>query len=363
MSNANNINVTIQPSNLQFNIAENQTQQTILDNAIKNDVQLPYSCKHGVCGACKAKVVSGKTKFTISENEIAKWALSDQERQDGYILTCISQIAENSQNLTLHCANAVQAHLPTPQKLRARIETMEKLDHDIMKVILRLAVTNEDGQKIGNTQFVAGQYLKIMADDKRPRAFSMANLPNDKNEVELHIRNIEDGHFTPKFFDGSYKVGDVVDVIAPLGNFILRQNTSAETPLVFVVGGTGFAPIQAILQDYFDKPANINAERPIYLFWGVRKHSGLYADDLINKWKQQYKNFNYVAVVSDENNATTWSGESGLVHNVVEKYMQNVPSLASAEFYLCGNKLMIGAMNKLLADNKISEANIFSDTF
>lgn len=360
---ANNVNVKIQPSNLEFNVDnENDQQKTILDNAIQNDIQLPYSCKHGVCGACKAKVVSGKTKFTIPENEIAKWALSDQERQDGYILTCISQIAENQTNITLQCANAVQAHLPTPQKLRARIEQMQQLDSDIMRVILRLAATNEDGQKIGNTQFVAGQYLKIMADDKRPRAFSMANLPNDKNEVELHIRNIADGHFTPKFFDGSYKVGDVVDVIVPLGNFILRKN-SAANPLVFVAGGTGFAPIQAILQDYFDKAENANAERPIYLFWGVRKHSGLYADDLINKWKQQYKNFNYVAVVSDEDNATTWSGETGLVHNVVAKYMQNIANLASAEFYLCGNKLMIAAMNDLLSANKISEANIFSDTF
>ena len=59
--------VTIQPSNLQFDIADSDKRQTILDNAIKNDIQLPYSCKKGVCGVCKSKVVSGKTKFTIPE--------------------------------------------------------------------------------------------------------------------------------------------------------------------------------------------------------------------------------------------------------------------------------------------------------
>ena len=69
------------------------------------------------------------------------------------------------------------------------VESMEKLDSDIMKVILRLAATNADNQKIGTLQFVAGQYLKIMSDDKRPRAFSIANLPNDKNEIELHIES------------------------------------------------------------------------------------------------------------------------------------------------------------------------------
>ena len=353
--------VTIQPSNLQFDIADSDKQQTILDNAIKNDIQLPYSCKKGVCGVCKSKVVSGKTKFTIPENEIAKWALSNQERENGYILTCISQIADGEQNLNLHCANAVQAHLPTPQVLRARIESMEKLDSDIMKVILRLAATNADNQKIGTLQFVAGQYLKIMSDDKRPRAFSIANLPNDKNEIELHIRSIEGGYFTPKFFDGTFKVKDIVDVIVPLGNFILRKD-SANT-LVFVAGGTGFAPIQAILEDYFANNADEN--RPVYLFWGVRTPSGLYAEELLNKWQQQHKNFNYVPVVSDENNnnANSWNGETGLVHNAVEKYLQNVSNLSNADFYLCGNKMMISAMNNLLAANKVSEAKIFSDAF
>ncbi len=350
-----NSKVKIQPSNLEFNISAENAQKTILENAIANDIQLPYSCKHGVCGACKAKVVSGKTKFTIPENEIAKWALSDEERQNGYILTCISQIAENQNDLTLHCANAVQAHLPTPQVLRAKITKMEKLDHDIMKVILRLAATNNENQKIGKLEFVPGQYLKIMADDKRPRAFSIANLPNENNDIELHIRKIEDGYFTKKFFDDTYKVNDIVDVIVPLGNFILRE---PQIPLVFVAGGTGFAPIQAILTDFFANAKNPN--RPIYLFWGVRTQSGLYAEDLINDWQQQHPNLHYVAAISDEPNS---KGEKGLLHEVFAKYITKIENFANAEFYLCGNKLMISAMKNLLSEQNISEAKIFSDTF
>ena len=46
-----------------------------------------------------------------------------------------------------------------------------------------------------------------------------------------------------------------------------------------------------------------------------------------------------------------------------QKYLQNVSNLSNADFYLCGNKMMISAMNNLLAANKVSEAKIFSDAF
>ena len=55
---------------------------TILDAAMENDVDVPFSCKGAVCCTCKAKVVSGKV------NMDANYALSDQEVEDGFVLAC-----------------------------------------------------------------------------------------------------------------------------------------------------------------------------------------------------------------------------------------------------------------------------------
>lgn len=56
--------------------------ENILDGAIDNGLDLPYSCKGGVCATCKAKLLEGQVDMDLNH------ALSDKEVEDGYILTC-----------------------------------------------------------------------------------------------------------------------------------------------------------------------------------------------------------------------------------------------------------------------------------
>ncbi len=56
----------------------------ILDAGMANGVELPYSCKAGVCSTCKAKVVKGKVDMDINHG------LEQHEIDAGYILTCQS---------------------------------------------------------------------------------------------------------------------------------------------------------------------------------------------------------------------------------------------------------------------------------
>lgn len=55
---------------------------TILDVAMENDVDVPFSCKGAVCCTCKALVTEGKATMD------ANYSLSEQEVAEGYILTC-----------------------------------------------------------------------------------------------------------------------------------------------------------------------------------------------------------------------------------------------------------------------------------
>jgi ring-1,2-phenylacetyl-CoA epoxidase subunit PaaE len=55
---------------------------TILDTAISADLDAPFACKGAVCCTCKAKVMEGKATMTMN------YALSDEEVEEGYILTC-----------------------------------------------------------------------------------------------------------------------------------------------------------------------------------------------------------------------------------------------------------------------------------
>jgi ring-1,2-phenylacetyl-CoA epoxidase subunit PaaE len=58
--------------------------RTILDAAQEHRADLPYACKGGVCGTCRARVVSGEVNLRRN------YALEDDELADGYVLTCQS---------------------------------------------------------------------------------------------------------------------------------------------------------------------------------------------------------------------------------------------------------------------------------
>lgn len=57
--------------------------QTILETALKNDIDLPFSCQSGMCTACMGKCTSGKV--VLDEED----ALTPKELEQGYVLTCV----------------------------------------------------------------------------------------------------------------------------------------------------------------------------------------------------------------------------------------------------------------------------------
>ena len=61
---------------------EMQDDKTILELALENDIDAPYSCQGGICSTCLAKLNKGSVK--MDNNQI----LTDDEVEDGYILSC-----------------------------------------------------------------------------------------------------------------------------------------------------------------------------------------------------------------------------------------------------------------------------------
>jgi ring-1,2-phenylacetyl-CoA epoxidase subunit PaaE len=61
-----------------------KAHETILEAALREDIDLPYSCQAGMCTACLGKCVSGKVHMDEEDG------LTDKELQQGYILTCVA---------------------------------------------------------------------------------------------------------------------------------------------------------------------------------------------------------------------------------------------------------------------------------
>ena len=112
--------------------------------------------------------------------------------------------------------------------------------------------------------------------------------------MQLHIRHVAGGRFT-SYLDSRIAAGDQLQLELPFGDFWLRD--TGDKPLIFVASGTGFAPIKSILEDLFKrgKPSML-----IRLYWGGRRARDLSLVDLPRKWAQQYPNFSFLPVLSQE---------------------------------------------------------------
>lgn len=60
--------------------------ESILDGAARAGIELPFSCRAGVCSTCRTKVVRGEVR--MAQN----YALEDWELEQGYVLACQSQV-------------------------------------------------------------------------------------------------------------------------------------------------------------------------------------------------------------------------------------------------------------------------------
>ncbi|MFL2615095.1 MAG: hypothetical protein CNC90_03440 [Cryomorphaceae bacterium MED-G11] len=76
--------ITIICDDIEYNLEMND-DKTILDFALENDIDAPYSCQGGICSTCLAKLDKGSVK--MDNNQI----LTDDEIQEGYILSCQSR--------------------------------------------------------------------------------------------------------------------------------------------------------------------------------------------------------------------------------------------------------------------------------
>ena len=316
-----------------------EANETILDAALRQGVGLPYGCRNGACGKCAGEVLSGSTEYDASVLR----AMAKEEYDAGKTLFCQ---AHASSDLEIKVREITQSKDIEIKTLPCRVEKMELLTHDVMKLLLKLPETER-------LQFLAGQYLEILLKDGKRRAFSIANAPHDDAYIELHIRHVPDGHFGDFVFDG-LKEKDLMRIEGPLGSYFLREDS--DRPIILMGGGTGFAPLKGMLEHMF----YIHSERPVHLFCGVRSRRDLYMDEMVREWVKLHPNLKYTAVLSEPMEEDNWQGETGLVHESVVKHY---PDLSGFDVYLSGPPPMVKAGMDLFYEKGLPESQIYSDSF
>lgn len=321
--------IRIAGTDLHFSCGEGEH---LLDAALKAGIEMPYSCRKGVCGNCPGGIAAGRVQCPPSELA-----------GPGQFLFC--------QCLPLSDLEIVPTawHRIDPaarKSFTAKVFRNTLAADDVSVLQLRLPA----GQR---AKFKAGQYLQVELPDGSRRSYSMANPPHESDTIQLHIRHVAGGQFT-QIVPG-LKAGDLLKVELPYGNFELKEETSA--PMLCVAGGTGFAPVKSLLDDLAKK----GVRRPVTLVWGGRNAAGLYLMSAVERWKKVLPGFTFIASVEDASDAQTLGGFQGRVDDAVRAHFT---TLAGHEVYCCGAPPMVAAVRKACVQERgLDPKHFFSDVF
>ena len=326
---------TILPSGHKFSV---EAHENILEAALKQGFTLPYSCRDGVCGVCKGKVLQGEVDYGKHQAS----TLSEAEKSVGMALFCC---AKPRSDLVIECREVSTLNDIPVKLLPTRVHKLEKLAEDVMVIYLKLPASER-------LQFLAGQYIDILQKTGKPRSFSLANAPHDDEFLQLHVRNIAGGNFTHHVFN-EMKERDILRIRGPLGTFFLREDSAK--PIIFVASGTGFAPIKGIIEHALQ----IGMQRPMHFYWGARKLVDLYMLGKAREWES--RGIKFTPVLSEALTTDNWVGRTGFVHAAV---MEDYDDLSAYQVYACGTPVVVEAAHRdYTTQRKLPNEEFFSDAF
>jgi NAD(P)H-flavin reductase/hemoglobin-like flavoprotein len=187
--------------------------------------------------------------------------------------------------------------------------------------------------------YQAGQHLTVQT-PRWPyvwRPYSIACKPRDDNLITLHVKAVPGGWVSGALVRHT-EPGDEVILGPAMGTMTLAPAGSRD--LLCVAGGTGLAPIKAIIEQAVRESAS--RRRQIFLFYGARRRDELY--DMKDLWRlaDAYHGFQLVPVTSDD---PAFNGMQGNVGRVAARYLPHT----NCEAYVAGPPDMVRETIRVLS--------------
>ena len=325
--------VQIKPSGYLLFVVDGES---VLDAALRQGYEFPYSCGSGTCGTCMGKVLSGT--FTYGDAE--PYALDQEAMQEHFALFCL---AKPTSDMIIEIEDVYGPEYLPVRKAEYLVSHYQELANNIYQIFL-----TPTAKKI---QYHAGQYLKIICETGIPLPFSIANAPQEDGQLELQIKAITDNPYTREIIEKA-KNKTALSLRGPYGKVLYRDQP--QRPIIFVAGGTGIVPLKAIIEQALKSKDT----RSMHLYWSARTPDDIYLYQQMQQLAKQHPNFNFTAMVQQP--TTYWQGATGSIEGIIT---QNYDDLSDYQVYTSGPTEMVYTLFDTCVANGLKPQLIFSDTF
>jgi ring-1,2-phenylacetyl-CoA epoxidase subunit PaaE len=208
-----------------------------------------------------------------------------------------------------------------------------------------------------------GQYvtLKVPINGvENRRAYSICSSPVNGEALTIAVKKVDDG-VVSRYLNDSLKVGDYLEIMPPMGNFVVEVSEASQKQYVMIGAGSGITPLMSMIKTIL----HIESKSKVALIYQNRNSDTIIFQNELEKLSVKYVNrFLIIHVLSRPE--SDWTGLSGRLN--AEKIKKLVSDIAnndifSAQFYLCGPQGMMHEAEVALKELKVATHQIHKESF
>lgn len=300
--------------------------ESVLDGLLKNNINVNYGCKNGVCQSCMMQATDG----TIPNQ--AQKGLTEMQIKQGYFLAC-------------QCHPTEELFISSEEVGQPLIDGVVVSKELLSPSIIQLKIK-------ADLDFQPGQFVNLKNSQGIMRSYSIASLP-EEGVLEFHIKHIQDGAFS-HWVKESLNVNDTLQLQGPQGECYLKTKDN-NTPLLLAAMNTGLAPVLGILKQALSS----NHTGPISLFIGAKDLSGHYLLDEVAELSEQNENVQLHRVCLEGSSSDSNIKEADIYQTIKEE----LSSTKDHQVYLCGAESFVKKLKKQCFLAGANMSDIFADAF
>ena len=211
-------------------------------------------------------------------------------------------------------------------------------------------------------QFKQGQYITVKLNvngEELRRSYSICTSPYSEKELRVAVKEVQDGRAST-LMNRTWKVGDAVEVMTPMGNFSSVLSGNNKKHYVLFAGGSGITPMMSILKSvlYIEKQSNVT------LVYANRNEDSVIFKTEIEKIVSENADRVKVLNVYDTPKTQVSDLQKGLLSiDRVKAIVENYGGVNADEYFICGPGPMMENIKQALEGLKIAKEKVHIEYF
>lgn len=214
--------------------------------------------------------------------------------------------------------------------------------------------------------YYAGQFLTLIVKDengkKYRRAYSLCSAPHLDSTLAVTVKRVEGG-VVSNLLNDTLKAGEKLEIMEPMGNFVLRTHPDNSRHIVLCAGGSGITPLMSMLK----VALNYEKNSVVSLIYTCRDEENIIFKDQLDKLKEKHSdrlNVIYVLTQPKTDISTKENHFKGRVtKDFIKTTLGNLPSKKESIFYLCGPEGMMQTIEETLSEMNVDSNTVHKENF